>query len=1062
MRQKRKSGILFILSLFAISVSSLYLFSGHTAAATGINPELSFEGKIVTAAGINIPDGTYNIEFTIYTGCTNNTGSGCTTAWTEDYLDTGTNTGGVTFNSGTFQVNLGSICSFSGGSCETYTNSAINWNTNPLYLSLQIGNNAACTVSSNFHSNCSGDGVMSPYILLTSTPYSFNSSELNGISSSGYIQTASPTTQTIQPTTNVVGLQVDQTSASSPTADIFDVQGSGGSGNIVQATAAGALNLSTIGTTQTLSLSTAASTTASTGAITIQSGNASSGSNLSAGTITIDTGTQTGVGTATINLGTTNATALNIGNTTSASTTTILAGVNGTTPTISLQASGSGYIAIGTTSTNAIEIGATGSSGISAHTVIINGNSCGSLCNVDTTTIGAFNAVASTTTIQGGSGTAAIALTPYTTGTIVIGYSAGSGSITLGSSSAAETTIIGGGGGLSTVQIAGGTAANVVQIANAQTGGSVSIGAGMTSGTTAINGGTTTVDSAAALNVGSSTATSLNFGSTAHNTSTVFNQTASTTAFVVQNASGNILTVDTSGNQVVLGDNTAAINGQLAFQNGSNSNTVTIASGVTSTGYSITLPTAAGSASTCLQYGGSGTQLQWGACGSGATGLAKNTADSSSAAVSASSYLYQFGNSSSNASGVLLLNNNANTNSALNVTASGNPGTNQAIIYGSDTNASPSGNLLLLQAGSGPTSILTVTAGGTILVGSNSTSNTNQAYLQLNSFNTFADTGTCSTSTNQGALYYNTNSNNVRACINGAWQDLVSTAGLSQLLFGVVPNSGNNPGDLIGASATSSAASNTGGPCKVNFDSNTTGSATVYVNSCLAYSGGREVSVPATIVSLSGVAASSYQLICLNSSGTPALFGSSGTTAGTQSENTLTITNGTTYGQPTLCLADIETNAANAGTLLKIFDVRTFTTTTKTYATMTTAADAVIGTTVGPALAASAGTVIWPTSTTGQLQGVIVASNGAAGTNGTPNIMIATAGPQWTLAQSGTVDDYIIPSAGTAFDTGVTTTAPTAYNTLGIDLATYATSCTAQTFGATDCQYSDFTYITIQ
>ena len=163
-------------------------------AATGINELINFQGKIVTlSGGVNIPDGTYNAEFKIYSGGTD-TGGG-TLDWTEDYLVGGSGVG-VAFSSGTFDVPLGSVCSFDGGSCETYTNTAIDWNTYPLYLSIQIGNTSACTISSNFHTNCSGDGEMSPYILLTSTPYSFNSNELGGINSSGYVQISPGSAQT--------------------------------------------------------------------------------------------------------------------------------------------------------------------------------------------------------------------------------------------------------------------------------------------------------------------------------------------------------------------------------------------------------------------------------------------------------------------------------------------------------------------------------------------------------------------------------------------------------------------------------------------------------------------------------------------------------------------------------------------------------------------------------------------------------------------------------------------------------------------------------------------------
>jgi hypothetical protein len=157
----------------AVGLSMTLFFPGHSAASSGIEQELSFEGKIVTSAGINIPDGTYNMQFNIYTGCTNNTGAGCTSVWSENYLVGGTP---VTFTSGTFQVNLGS---------QTAFGTSVPWDTYPLYLSIQVGNTSSpggsCTTSANFTTNCGGDGVMSPYILLTSTPYALNAGQLGGL-----------------------------------------------------------------------------------------------------------------------------------------------------------------------------------------------------------------------------------------------------------------------------------------------------------------------------------------------------------------------------------------------------------------------------------------------------------------------------------------------------------------------------------------------------------------------------------------------------------------------------------------------------------------------------------------------------------------------------------------------------------------------------------------------------------------------------------------------------------------------------------------------------------------
>ena len=155
-----------------------------TSAATGTEQEMSFEGKIVTSAGLNLPDGNYNMEFKIYTGCTNEptSNTGCTAVWTEDYLtsnSTYATTTPVAFTSGTYAVNLGSICAFTTSSCEGNSNTAINWDTYPLYLSLNIGTTAICATS--FSSCGAGDGAMNPYVLLTSTPYAMNAANANAV-----------------------------------------------------------------------------------------------------------------------------------------------------------------------------------------------------------------------------------------------------------------------------------------------------------------------------------------------------------------------------------------------------------------------------------------------------------------------------------------------------------------------------------------------------------------------------------------------------------------------------------------------------------------------------------------------------------------------------------------------------------------------------------------------------------------------------------------------------------------------------------------------------------------
>ncbi len=198
-----------LVTVFMIALGFMFLYMPRVVQATaGINSELSFEGKVVDSSGINIADGIHNMEFKIYSGnsCDPTTGSGCTLDWTEDWLVGGS--GGVNFSSGTFQADLGTINAFA---------SSVDWNSYPLYLSLQVGNTTACTITTSFQADCGGDGEMKPYILLTATPYAMNAAELNGHAASDFGQLAQAQTWTAANTV--------QTTA--PAA--FEVQNSGGS-----------------------------------------------------------------------------------------------------------------------------------------------------------------------------------------------------------------------------------------------------------------------------------------------------------------------------------------------------------------------------------------------------------------------------------------------------------------------------------------------------------------------------------------------------------------------------------------------------------------------------------------------------------------------------------------------------------------------------------------------------------------------------------------------------------------------------------------------------------------
>ncbi|MGH7141993.1 MAG: hypothetical protein ACREF5_00725, partial [Candidatus Saccharimonadales bacterium] len=225
---------LLVCGVFLGVFSVLFLLRAAPAlAATGINQEINFQGRLLNNQGATVPDGYYNIEFKIYqdgNGQSANDATGSPAGsldWTEDYLNV--NDQGIEVVNGYLSVELGSINPFG---------SSINWNESTLWLSMNIaGDNATCAS----FTACGPDGEMLPMQPLTSAVYSLNSNELGGMSASAFSQLSASQTFTganiIQPTTNVTGLTVQQSSAGSPSADIFDVEGSGGSAdNFIQVT----------------------------------------------------------------------------------------------------------------------------------------------------------------------------------------------------------------------------------------------------------------------------------------------------------------------------------------------------------------------------------------------------------------------------------------------------------------------------------------------------------------------------------------------------------------------------------------------------------------------------------------------------------------------------------------------------------------------------------------------------------------------------------------------------------------------------------------------------------
>ncbi len=165
-----------VLGLFALLVSTLIItltFSTQTEAAT--SSDINFQARLENATGSIAANGTYNVEFKLYNALSSSGSSqgSCTgdanCLWTEDYLVGSAQ--GVQVVNGYLTVNLGSITAFP-------TN--MNWHQQ-LWLTMRIGGTGGSP---------SWDTEMSPRLLLTATPYSFQAAQLS-VTNSTYVGTLS-------------------------------------------------------------------------------------------------------------------------------------------------------------------------------------------------------------------------------------------------------------------------------------------------------------------------------------------------------------------------------------------------------------------------------------------------------------------------------------------------------------------------------------------------------------------------------------------------------------------------------------------------------------------------------------------------------------------------------------------------------------------------------------------------------------------------------------------------------------------------------------------------------
>lgn len=137
-----KKLLLILLAIFLFSS----IFTTQTFAASGINNQISFQGKVVNSDGTNVSDADYDFVFKIF-----DVDTAGSAIWTE----TRTSGNQVTVTNGIFQVNLGSVQSLPG---------SVDFNSDSLYLEVTFNGE-----------------VMSPRIRLTAVPYAMNAKKVGGL-----------------------------------------------------------------------------------------------------------------------------------------------------------------------------------------------------------------------------------------------------------------------------------------------------------------------------------------------------------------------------------------------------------------------------------------------------------------------------------------------------------------------------------------------------------------------------------------------------------------------------------------------------------------------------------------------------------------------------------------------------------------------------------------------------------------------------------------------------------------------------------------------------------------
>jgi hypothetical protein len=192
LRGERYSYWLGIISFGAVLTCLLLVLGGsRPAAAIQTAPyKLNYQGQLTNAAGVNMPDGLYNMKFRLFSVL-----SGGAAIWTE-VRDT---TNRVSVANGQFAVQLGDVTALTP---SLFT-------SQPLYLEVELPTPASATCST---SACGvyTEGAMTPRQALASSAYAMNADTLDGYDSSSFLVASGNNTLT---GTNLFKNSADSTAA---------------------------------------------------------------------------------------------------------------------------------------------------------------------------------------------------------------------------------------------------------------------------------------------------------------------------------------------------------------------------------------------------------------------------------------------------------------------------------------------------------------------------------------------------------------------------------------------------------------------------------------------------------------------------------------------------------------------------------------------------------------------------------------------------------------------------------------------------------------------------------